>query len=60
LSLAAQWLFETGASTISLSTATGTRADKFYQRAGWLRGEIGSNGEVVYMLDRPEPYGTRQ
>lgn len=55
LSLATQWLFETGASKITLSTATGTRADNFYARAGWLRGEVGSNGEIVYTLDRPEP-----
>jgi GNAT superfamily N-acetyltransferase len=55
LSLVSQWLFETGASKITLSTATGTRADEFYKRSGWLRGEIGSNGEVVYTLDRRDP-----
>jgi GNAT superfamily N-acetyltransferase len=54
LSLAARWLFETGASRITLSTAPGTRADRFYQRAGWQRGEIRGDGEVVYTFDKPD------
>jgi GNAT superfamily N-acetyltransferase len=52
LGLATQWLFEQGAQSISLSTAIGTRADAFYARAGWQRGDTRSDGEVVYTLDR--------
>ena len=52
LKLATQYLFEAGASTISLRTAVNTRADKFYERSGWKRGAIGSDGEVCYTLDR--------
>jgi GNAT superfamily N-acetyltransferase len=54
LSLAARWLFQMGAPSISLTTATGTRADEFYARVGWRRGEIRSDGEVVYTLERSE------
>jgi GNAT superfamily N-acetyltransferase len=54
LKLATDWLFARGATSIRLSTAAQTRADRFYQRAGWQRGEIKSNGEVRYMLARPD------
>ncbi len=54
LKLAAEWLFEAGAPTISLSTDVNTRADNFYERLGWKRGEIRSDGEVCYTLDRPK------
>ena len=48
-------IVDAGASRISLSTKANTRADKFYERLGWRRGEIKSNnGEVCYTLDRPE------
>ncbi|MDQ3755855.1 MAG: GNAT family N-acetyltransferase, partial [Acidobacteriota bacterium] len=54
LKLATRWLFDTGAPSISLSTEANTRADKFYERLGWRRGEIKSDGEICYTLDRPE------
>ncbi len=54
LKLATQWLFEAGIPTISLSTDVNTRADNFYERLGWKRGEIRSDGEVCYTLDRPK------
>lgn len=54
LNLATQWLFDAGASTVSLSTKADTRADKFYELSGWRRGHIKSDGEVCYTLDRPE------
>ena len=52
LNLAADWLFGMGASSISLSTEAGTRADMVYERQGWKRGEIRPDGEVGYRLDR--------
>lgn len=52
LKLAAGWLFDAGASSISLSTVANTRADRVYERLGWERGEVGADGEVRYRLDR--------
>ena len=52
LKLATDWLFETGAPSISLSTDAGTRADRVYERQGWRRGEIRPDGEVGYRLDK--------
>lgn len=52
LNLATDWLFEMGASSISLSTGAGTRADRMYERQGWKRGEIKPDGEVGYWLNR--------
>lgn len=52
LRLATDWLFEMNATTITLSTAAHTRADSFYRKQGWRRGEIKSDGEVCYRLDR--------
>ena len=51
LKLATGWLFELGASSISLSTEANTRADRLYKRQGWKRGEIRPDGEVCYRLD---------
>ena len=50
LGLATGWLFGMGAPIISLSTEAGTRADRFYERQGWQRGEIKLGGEVRYLL----------
>lgn len=55
LHLATRWLFENGVSSISLSTAVGTRADRWYERQGWTRGEIKPDGEVQYTLDKSRP-----
>ncbi len=51
LELATGWLAQNGVRTIELSTANETRADAFYQRKGWQRGEQNSKGEVVFRLD---------
>jgi GNAT superfamily N-acetyltransferase len=51
LKLATDWLFENGASVISLSTSVDTRADLFYQIQGWKRGQLRANGEVDYSLE---------
>lgn len=52
LRLATDWLFETGAAIIVLSTDPHTRADRFYAEQGWRRGESKSDGEVRYQLFR--------
>ncbi len=52
LKLATGWLFEMGASSISLNTEANTRADSVYESLGWKRGEINSDGEVSYRLDK--------
>jgi GNAT superfamily N-acetyltransferase len=53
LRLATDWLFETGATSIALSTGAHTRADRFYEEQGWRRGELKPDGEVCYRLDKP-------
>ena len=58
LKLATDWLFDMGASSISLSTDANTRADRLYESLGWRRGETNADGEVSYRLDRTaEPDG---
>ena len=52
LHLATGWLFDMGASSIILSTGVGTRADRWYERQGWKRGEIKPDGEVQYRLNK--------
>jgi GNAT superfamily N-acetyltransferase len=53
LGLATDWLFGTGAQSVTLSTEAGTRADRFYEGQGWQRGEIKDGGEVCYLLRKP-------
>ena len=45
-----EWLFESGAPQISLTTDPGTRAEHFYVTAGWQRSGDAPNGEVRYEL----------
>lgn len=52
LQLAVDWLFSLGNEKVVLGTAAGTRADRFYQRQGWIRGEMKDAVEVVYTLER--------
>jgi ribosomal protein S18 acetylase RimI-like enzyme len=51
LQFATVWLFDRGLSSITLSTAEGTRAARFYESQGWKRGELKANGEVCYSLE---------
>lgn len=46
------WLFEQGLSRIWLSTSAGTRAQRFYESAGWRFCRILPSGEYYYELDR--------
>ncbi|HMM66180.1 MAG TPA: GNAT family N-acetyltransferase [Dokdonella sp.] len=50
LGLAVDWLQAAGVDEIRLGTGTQTRADAFYARQGWQRGELASNGDVIYRL----------
>lgn len=54
LRLAADWLFEMGAASVTLSTGAGTRADRFYEGLGWRRGETGDDGEVRFVLRKSD------
>jgi len=58
LDTATHWLFARGVEQISLTTGPGTRADDFYRRAGWERGETAPNGDVRYRLTRPAAAAT--
>ena len=48
LDLAVDWMAGKGVGIIELSTADRSRADLFYQRKGWKRGELNAKNEVVY------------
>jgi GNAT superfamily N-acetyltransferase len=54
LRLASDWLFSQGHQKITLGTAAHTRADRFYAKQGWLRGEMKDAVEVLYTLERPQ------
>lgn len=45
-----RWLWSRGLKQLSLSTEPGTRAERFYERAGWQRRELLPNGEVLFEL----------
>ena len=49
---AVEWLWSRGATAIALTTAPGTRAERFYRAAGWtVTGMVG--GEYRFVLARP-------
>lgn len=52
LTQAVEWLFETGHDAIHLTTAAGTRADRFYAAQGWRRAPLGAS-EIAYSLSKP-------
>lgn len=52
LKIAVDWLFVQGAQQITLSTAANTRADRFYQAQGWVRGAMKDAMEVYYTLTK--------
>ncbi len=47
------WLFEQGHASLWLTTDTGTRAERFYQQAGWARTGEAADGEIRLELRRP-------
>lgn len=50
-----EWLFAQGVARIWLSTDPGTRAQRFYEAAGWRFGHVLPDGEHYYELCRAEP-----
>ena len=44
------WYFTQTEETIWLSTSPGTRAEKFYEKAGWQRTGLLSNGEFKFEM----------
>jgi GNAT superfamily N-acetyltransferase len=44
------WLFAQGLPRLTLGTEPGTRAQRFYESAGWRRTGSGERGEVAYEL----------
>ncbi|WP_230404635.1 MULTISPECIES: GNAT family N-acetyltransferase [Undibacterium] len=53
LKFACEWLFSQGAKQVQLSTAAGTRADRFYANQGWNRSELPDSRDVKFILPRP-------
>lgn len=53
LRLATDWLFSQGHQKVTLGTAANTRADRFYAKQGWLRGDMKDAVEVSYTLQAP-------
>jgi GNAT superfamily N-acetyltransferase len=49
-----EWLFDTGAEQIRLSTSPDTRAERFYRAAGWQPAGL-DHGEACYVLSRETP-----
>ncbi len=47
-----QWLFEQSLNRLSLGTAPGTRAQQFYEKAGWTYLGLHPDGEALYELRR--------
>jgi ribosomal protein S18 acetylase RimI-like enzyme len=51
-----EWLFSRGLSRLWLSTQPNTRAQRFYESAGWTRTGWLANGELGFeLLDSGEP-----
>ena len=47
------WLATRGLRRLWLTTAPGTRAERFYERAGWKRAGLTAGGEVRFELELP-------
>ena len=48
-----EWLFQNNIQRLHLSTASGTRAEKFYEKAGWMQTEQREKGEVFFERFNP-------
>jgi GNAT superfamily N-acetyltransferase len=48
------WLWSRGLERLWLTTAPGTRAERFYDVAGWERVGVTSSGEIRFELGRPQ------
>jgi GNAT superfamily N-acetyltransferase len=47
------WLWSAGLGRLWLTTEPGTRAQRFYEKAGWQRTGTTAGGELRYELQRP-------
>jgi GNAT superfamily N-acetyltransferase len=47
---AVDWLFATGATAITLATGRGTRAERFYTEAGWIRDGDDAHNQARFRL----------
>jgi GNAT superfamily N-acetyltransferase len=47
------WLFAQGLEKLWLTTEPGTRAEQFYERAGWTRAGTTTTGELRFELGAP-------
>ena len=47
------WYFNQTIETVWLGTALGTRAEKFYTKAGWENKGLRPNGEIRFEMSRP-------
>ena len=43
-----EWLHSRGLARLWLTTDPGTRAQRFYERAGWINRGLQANGELLY------------
>ncbi|MFA5938311.1 MAG: GNAT family N-acetyltransferase [Sinimarinibacterium sp.] len=48
------WLWSQGLQQLWLTTAPGTRAQHFYEAAGWQHAGVTAQGELRFELHRPE------
>jgi GNAT superfamily N-acetyltransferase len=53
LRLALDWLWDSGAERVWLSTSPGTRAARFYARQGWTQTGDAGYGDVRFEIARP-------
>lgn len=49
------WLWSRGLDLLWLSTEAGTRAERFYESAGWRRSGTTASGETRFEMRRPSP-----
>jgi GNAT superfamily N-acetyltransferase len=47
------WLWSQGLQHLWLTTEPGTRAERFYEAAGWQRAGVTAHGEIHFRIDRP-------
>ena len=53
LNLALDWLWDSGAERVWLSTSPGTRAARFYAKQGWIQTGDAGYGDVRFEIARP-------
>ena len=54
LDTAVEWLSSEGAKRPWLTTAPATRAQGFYESAGWINAGMTEHGEIKFELDKPD------